>query len=216
VVHNPDPAISEKNLVVGETPHLKHGVHDFLWADRFSALLCDPVEAEAGWAGGTAAAALAAGEDTPVWEAVEQGMNVGMDNVDKMAVVPVLDEVAGKEGDRVGVKGMEEELSEWDMLKGMIEMAERIGEDRNDAEVGIAAEDRAVGSPVEDMEIVPVGLVEERPGRAVEYTAAAGNREDTAGTADRDSTGDNQGTVGNRDSARTVSAWVSLRLSILY
>lgn len=85
-------------------------------------------------------------------------------------------------------------------------MAGRIGEDRNDAEVGIAAEDRAVGSLVEDMEVELVGLVEERPGRAAVDIAAAGNREDTAGVADRDNTGDNQGTVDNRDTARRASA----------
>ena len=133
-------------------------------------------------------------------------MLVGWNNVDRVEEVAVLDGIAGKEGDKFDVKGGGEVVSVWDRLKDMVETVEMVEEDRGDA---------GVGSLVADMEVELAGLVEVLPLWAVADIAAAGNKEDTAGTADRDSTVDNQGTVDSRDTARTASVWVSLTHSIL-
>ena len=47
-VHNLDPEISACNQGAGETPRLQYGVPGFLWADKISSALCNPVEGEAG------------------------------------------------------------------------------------------------------------------------------------------------------------------------
>lgn len=145
-VHHKNPAISESNRGAGDAPRLQYGVPDFLWADKTSAALYNPVEGEVGWAGGRAV-----GKDIPVLVVEKEDMHV-----------------EGKGEGAVVLDGTAVEEAE-----GVIS-----GSDRSQDMVELAAAD----------------------------IAAAGNREDTAGTADRDSTGDNRGTGDNGGSARRISA----------
>lgn len=105
---------------------------------------------------------------------------------------------AVKEGDKVDVKDMLEEVSGWDRSKGIVEMVVRIVEDTSDGEVGTVVVDMGV-------EWVQVQLE-----RAAVDTAVAGNKADISGIADRDSTADNPDTGDSRRTAHMVSVLVSL------